>query len=253
MRSDPEWYGSDISAIRAGVTEAIIPRHEDFPHAEMSAVPEEEISLVDVFRWIGSWWWLAVGGGLAGLLIGLGWHLATDPRFVVRLDMSITDTPLGPAPLVRNIATGVLEEEIGATIAVAWDDKRGTLGLIKKDAPQDQVVAQQIAMRDAAAALEIFLDRHLAREYSEMQVSFAAMPPSPEAYAALARFRLHLTALEEGWLQSVVVVSQSTTQQSLSLTVLLAAGGLIGLMAAGLIALIVDLWRGRIKFSGQMQ
>lgn len=215
------------------------------PHADAPVAWLDEISLADIFRWGARWWWLVVGGAFVGLLGGLICHLAIDQRFAVRIDMSIGETPLGTATFVRDVSSGVLRQQLDAATAIQWDSKKGALSLIERDVPEDEILARQLMMRDAVATLGDFLEKRLSRQYSEMQADFAAMPPSPEGYAALTRFRQYLTALEEGLLQSVTIVSESTRPQNLSFAILLVLGALAGAAVAGAAAFIIDLLRSR--------
>ena len=207
--------------------------------------PDEDISLADLVRWTWRWRWLVVSGALAGLLLGLVGHLASGERFVVRLDIAVTDTPLGAAAFVRDISASVLRKHAGTAVSVRPDSRRGTLALVEHDVPADAIAVRQAAMREAAAALGDFLESLLSQEYAGMQASYSAMPPSPEAYAALTRFRLHLSALEEGLIQSVVVVSESVRRRGPGLGVLAGLGALAGAGVAAAAAFAADALRGR--------
>ena len=147
--------------------------------SETRRSPDGEISLIDLLRWAWRRRWIVLSGALAGLLAGLIVHLAFDERFVVRLDMTITDTPLGTQSFVRDISASVLRKHTGTAVAILSDSRKGTVSLVERDVAKDAVAVRQAAMRNAAAALGDFLETLVSREYAEMQANFMVMPPSP--------------------------------------------------------------------------
>lgn len=212
---------------------------------EAHDVAERELSLLDLLQWMARQWWLILCGGLVGLLLGLIYHLASEERYVVRLEMAITDSPLGAASFVRDISTNFLRRQAGTAVAVEFNQRTSRLSLIERGVPRNAIAVRRAAMQNAVMALRTFLDDLVAKEYARMQERFMAMEPSPEAYAELARFRLYLSALEDGLLESVVVVSESVRLRGPALGVLLSLGVVAGMGLGTAVAFAAELLRAR--------
>lgn len=212
---------------------------------EVRAASGEEISLVDMLRWLGRWWWLLLGGGLVGVLCGVIVHLASEERFLVRLDVTVAESPLGSAAFVRDISTGFLRRQAGTAVTVEFDARRQRLSLVERGVPRDAVAMRRAAMQGAVAALRDFLRDRASREYARMQESYAAMEPSPEAYAGLMAFRRHLSALEDGLIEAAAVASESVRPESPSLASLAWLGALAGAGLGAAAGLAAEAWRRR--------
>lgn len=217
----------------------------DDARAASGTVSQEDISLLDVLRWVGRWWWLLLGGGLVGVLCGLIVHLASEERFVVRLDLTIAESPLGSAAFVRDVSTGFLRRQVGTAVAVEFDARRQRLSLVERGVPEGAVAVRRAAMHNAAAALRDFLRDRTVREYSRMQESYAAMEPSPEAYADLRAFSRYLSALDEGLIEAAAFVSESARLQGPSLAALAGLGALAGAGLGAATGLAAEAWRRR--------
>lgn len=212
-------------------------------HAAPGTAWDREISLFDMARWAARWWWLLLGGGLVGVLCGLIVHLEADERFTVRLDMTIAESPLGSEVFVRDISAGFLRRQAGTAVAIEFDPKKQRLSLVERGVARDAVAVRQAAMQSAAKALSDFLEDRVAEEYAQMQESYAAMEPSPEAYAGLVAFRRHLSAMEDGLIEPATVIAESVRAQSLPLGMLSALGALAGIGLAAAVGLAAGAWR----------
>lgn len=195
---------------------------------EPHAPSDNEVSLSDILRWAARWWWLILGSGLAGALLGLILHLGSQERHTVRLDMAVAESPLGSPAFVRDISISFLRRQVGTAVAIEPNQRTHAISLIEHGVPPDGIAMAQASMRGAAAALGGFLDAMVSNEYARMEARFAKMDPSPEAYASLSRFRMHVEAVREGLLASVTVTSERVRRQGLSLPALLAIGMLAG-------------------------
>jgi len=204
---------------------------------------DEELSLLDLLRWISRWWWLVLCGALAGIALGLFYHLAVQERFTVRLDLTVTETPVGAGPIVQEIATNFLRKQAGASVAVDVNARTQIVSLIERDIPPDAVAARQAAIHSAVAALAAFLKDMAVREYALMQEHFAPMEQTPEVYAALSRYRFYLAAVEDGLIEPAAVVSESAQARGPSLVALLLMGAFAGSICAAAAALATDALR----------
>lgn len=213
--------------------------------------PDGEVSVRDIARWAARWWWLVLCGCVAGGLLGLIWHLASDERFTVRLDMTITESPVGPASFVTEVSTNLLRRHVGTSVSVEFDQRRNRLSLVERGVPAEAVAARKASMHGAAAALDDFLDGMASREYARMQDRLLTTESSADAYASLSRFRLHVSALQDGLLESVVVVSESVRRHGPALAALLGLGALAGAGLAAAAALAVDALGRRRGGSGR--
>lgn len=213
--------------------------------------PDGEVSVRDIARWAARWWWLVLCGCAAGSLLGLIWHLASDERFTVRLDMTITESPVGSASFVREVSTNLLRRHVGTSVSVEFDQRRNRLSLVERGVPAEAVAARKASMHGAAAALDDFLDGMVSREYARMQDRLVTTESSADAYASLSRFRLHVSALQDGLLESVVVVSESVERRGPALAALLGLGALAGAGLAAAAAFAVDALGRRRGGSGR--
>lgn len=223
-------------------------RRESMQEAEPAcAATDDEISLLDILRWAARWWWLVLGGCVVGCILGLIWHLASDERFTVRLDMTVAETPLGTASFVREVSTNFLSRHVGTAVAVEFDQRRNRLSLVEREVRAEEVALRTASMHGAAAALGDFLDGMVSREYARMQDRLATMESSADAYTILSRFRIHVSALQEGLLKSVAV-SESVERHGFGLAALLGLGVLFGAGLGGVAAFTADtLGRGRSR------
>lgn len=209
------------------------------------AASDEDVSFVDLLRWVVRWWWLLMGGAFVGVLCGMIVHLSSDARFVVGLDLTIAESPLGTTSFVRDISTGFLRRQVGTAVVVEFDERGQRLSLVERRVPENAVAVRLAAMQNAAAALHDFLRDMAEKEYARMEESFAAMEPSPEAYANLAAFRRYLSALEGGLIGPAATGSESVRLQGLSLAAFVGLGALAGTGLGAASGLVAGAWRRR--------
>ena len=208
--------------------------------AEAHMETYDEISLADIFNWLVKWWWAILVGALIGIFAGTVFYLATEEKYTVRVDFSIAQTPLGSDLFIKDISAGFLRKNVDGNVTIQMNNPRGALSLIENGVEPEMRAARQKELQDAAEKLASFLETRLSQEFAGMQASFETMPPSPEAYSELMRYRLYLSALEENLLEPVTISSQKVRLQGFPLAILLLLGAALGAGIGMISAFVVD-------------
>lgn len=201
-----------------------------------------EISPLDILKRLLEWWWVVVVCAAAGVLIGLAVHLSTEERFTVSLEMRIAESPLGGPGFLADIWTNFLRRQVAPPIAVQPNPRTGTISLVDAGASAGQIAARLASMQEAVSELRTFLEGQVLAEYEEMQRAFAD-EATPHTYASFRPFRVYLSAVEDGLLEPVSVVSQHASRNGLPLSRLLLAGAILGTGLGVVLALAAGAWR----------
>lgn len=204
---------------------------------------DDEISLAEILGWLVEWGWLILSCAAAGLLLGLVHHLSSEDRFTVGLEVRISDSPLGTQAFLNDVSASFLRRQLATAVTVEFNQRTGLMSLVDASARPDEVEVRLAFMRDAVSSLRDFLDAQLAAEHGQMEESFSQMEATPQGYASLRSFRLHLSALEDGLLESATVVSERVRLRGLPLDRLLLAGALAGTGLGLVSALAAGAWR----------
>lgn len=207
-----------------------------------------DIPLVEVLQWLARWWGLILACAFLGLLLGLAYHLSDEERFVVRIDMSIVETPLGSQSFVNEISGNFLRRQIGTRAIVEIASRTGRLSVMERDVPAGEAFRKLSLMQAAVSSLRDFLKEMVAAEYARMKERFEGSDIEADMYANLTTYRLHLQALDSGLLDPVVVTSETSRPQHLPLALLLFAGAIAGAALGAFCALAVTVWRRRSEF-----
>lgn len=200
-----------------------------------------DISLMDLMRWVADWWWLLLLGAVIGCLLGLIFNLSVERRYTVRVDMTITGFPVASGVIIRDMSVTLLRRQSGTETEVSVDTRRNTLSLIERDVAADDIETRHAAMQNAIDALGKFLEDTASYEYALMLERYPQPDLDASAYAALANFRLFLSAVKSGLIEPVAVVNKTARASLPSPAALLVAGALVGAFCGALLAFALSM------------
>lgn len=206
---------------------------------------DQEISLWELVERLLEWWWLILSCAVLAVLLGLIHYLSSEERFIVRMDVTIPESPLGSAAFMRDVSANFLRRRVGTTVVVEIDPRTGAISLEDRQVAAEDVPLRRAAMRNAVSFLRDFFDGAISAEYEKIRTEFVALPDNPEAYASLRRYRLHVLARESGGLESVAIAYEDTRRRGLPVLQLLPLAALAGGFAGTLAGLTAGAWRDR--------
>lgn len=186
-------------------------------------------------NWLAEHWKLVAIGTTLGLLAALAAHtLILKPTYSIRVDLVITDSPLGSPAFVRELSRQVIDSQLGARARVSVY-QNGTVSIARSGLTSDIAEERYSEVQNAVTTLQATLDEKLAELYGIVQQDLNALPNNTAAYEAVTKLRPFVTAQEAGLYEQVRVQNSSVARASPSLPYVLGLGLISGL-AFGVVA-----------------